>query len=44
MSDLLSTGLLDRAFRRITEVWRDMASSVSGEADESLEAACAPAC
>ncbi len=38
MSDLLSTGLLDRAFRRITEVWRDMASSVSGEADESLEA------
>ena len=37
MSDLLSTGLLDRAFRRITEVWRDMASSVSGEADQSLE-------
>jgi malonyl-CoA decarboxylase len=38
MSEAVSTGLLDRAIRRITEVWRDMASSVSGEVDESLEA------
>ena len=38
MSDAVSTGLLDRAIRRITEVWRDMASSVSGEVDETLEA------
>ncbi len=37
MSEAVSTGLLDRAIRRITEVWRDMASSVSGEVDESLE-------
>jgi malonyl-CoA decarboxylase len=38
MSEAVSTGLLDRAIRRITEVWRDMASSVSGEGDENLEA------
>ena len=38
MSDAVSTGLLDRAIRRITTVWRDMASSVSGEPDEPLEA------
>jgi malonyl-CoA decarboxylase len=37
MSDAASTGLLDRAIRRITTVWRDMASSVAGEADESIE-------
>lgn len=37
MSEAVSTGLLDRAIKRITEVWRDMASSVSGEPDESLE-------
>ena len=37
MSEAVSTGLLDRAIRRITEVWRDMASSVSGEPDETLE-------
>ena len=37
MSEAVSTGLLDRAIRRITGVWRDMASSVSGEADETLE-------
>jgi malonyl-CoA decarboxylase len=38
MSDTaVSTGLLDRAIRRITTVWRDMASSVSGDADETLE-------
>lgn len=38
MSEAVSTGLLDRAIRRITEVWRDMASSVTGEVDETLEA------
>ena len=38
MSEAVSTGLLDRAIKRITEVWRDMASSVSGDVDESLEA------
>ncbi|MBN8925767.1 MAG: malonyl-CoA decarboxylase [Rhodospirillales bacterium 69-11] len=39
MSDAaLAPGLLDRAIRRITTVWRDMASSVSGDADETLEA------
>jgi len=38
MSEAVSTGLLDRAIRRITEVWRDMASSVSGDDDDTLEA------
>ncbi len=38
MSEAVSTGLLDRAIRRITDAWRDMASSVSGDADETLEA------
>src|SRR5580693_4628327 len=38
MSEAVSTGLLDRAIRRITGVWRDMAASVSGDDDESLEA------
>ena len=38
MSEAVATGLLDRAFRRITNVWRDMASSVAGEVDETLEA------
>jgi malonyl-CoA decarboxylase len=38
MSEAVSTGLLDRAIRRITGVWRDMASSVVGEGDETLEA------
>jgi malonyl-CoA decarboxylase len=38
MSDVAATGLLDRAIRRITTVWRDMASSVAGEPDEPLEA------
>ena len=33
-----SAGLLDRALSRITAVWRDMASSVAGEDDQSLEA------
>jgi malonyl-CoA decarboxylase len=38
MSDAAATGLLDRAIRRITTVWRDMAASVTGEVDESIEA------
>jgi malonyl-CoA decarboxylase len=39
MSDAaVSSGLLDRAIRRITTVWRDMASSVAGETDETLDA------
>ncbi len=38
MSDSVSTGLFDRAIRRISGVWRDMASGVSGEGDETLEA------
>lgn len=38
MSEAVSTGLLDRTIRRITGVWRDMAASVSGEVDESLQA------
>ncbi len=37
MSDVAERGLLDRAIRRITTVWRDMASSVAGDADEPLE-------
>jgi malonyl-CoA decarboxylase len=37
MSEAVATGLLDRAIRRITTVWREMASSVAGETDESLE-------
>jgi malonyl-CoA decarboxylase len=38
MSDVATTSLLDRAIRRITTVWRDMAASVAAEEDESLEA------
>ena len=38
MSDAAEPGLLDRAIRRITTVWRDMASSVAGEPDEPLKA------
>jgi malonyl-CoA decarboxylase len=37
MSEAVSTGLLDRAIKRITNVWRDMASSVAGDGDETLE-------
>jgi malonyl-CoA decarboxylase len=37
MSEVVATGLLDRAIRRITTVWREMAASVAGETDESLE-------
>ena len=39
MSDLAATpGLFDRAIRRITGVWRDMASSVARVDDDSVEA------
>ena len=33
-----SPGLFDRALRRIGLVWRDMAASVVGETDDSIEA------
>lgn len=33
-----STGLLDRALRRITNVWREMASSVAREEGDEIEA------
>ncbi len=33
-----SQGLFDRALRRITSVWRDMASSVSSNEDDGIEA------
>jgi malonyl-CoA decarboxylase len=37
MSETLApSGLFDRAIRRITNVWRDMAASVSGEEGESI--------
>ena len=38
MSDVPAPGLFDRAIRRITNVWRDMASSVAGEEDDSIVA------
>ncbi|HVY18014.1 MAG TPA: malonyl-CoA decarboxylase [Rhodopila sp.] len=37
MSEAVSTGLLDRAIKRITTVWRDMAASVTGDEDETLQ-------
>ena len=43
MSDAAATGLLDRAIRRITTVWRDMASSVAGEPTRRSKRRCAPA-
>jgi len=33
-----AAGLFDRALSRITAVWRDMAASVAGEEDQTLEA------
>jgi malonyl-CoA decarboxylase len=36
LSEIISTGLFDRAIRRITAVWRDMAASVASEEDESI--------
>jgi len=38
MSDVAASGLFDRAIRRITAVWRDMAAGVAKEADESVAA------
>ena len=36
MSEIVSTGLFDRAIRRITAVWREMAAGVASEEDESI--------
>ena len=38
MNDIAAPGLLDRAVRRIQDVWRDMASGVAREDDDSIEA------
>ena len=38
MADLAAPGLLDRAIRRITDAWRDMAASVAPAEDESIPA------
>jgi malonyl-CoA decarboxylase len=38
MSDIAAPGLFDRAIRRITNVWRDMAAGVSREEGDSIEA------
>ena len=38
MSDVAASGLLDRAIRRITSVWRDMAAGVAKAEDESVAA------
>jgi malonyl-CoA decarboxylase len=38
MADLATPGLLDRAIRRITDAWRDMAASVAPAEDESIPA------
>ncbi len=38
MSDIATTGLFDRALRRLTAAWRDMAAGVSTEEDESIAA------
>src|SRR5947209_6911989 len=38
MSDIAAPGLFDRAIRRITTVWKDMAAGVAREDDESIEA------
>ncbi len=37
-TSVVTPGLLDRALRRITDVWRDMASSVSSAEDNGIEA------
>ena len=37
MSDTVTAGLFDRALRRLTTVWRDMAGGTNGEAEDSLE-------
>ena len=38
MNDLAPTGLLDRALRRITSVWRDMAAGVARDEDDGIQA------
>ena len=38
MSDIAVPGLLDRAIRRITTVWRDMAAGVEDEFDRRADA------
>jgi len=38
MSEIVTTGLLDRAIRRITDAWRDMAAAVAPAEDESIAA------
>ncbi|MDQ2802137.1 MAG: malonyl-CoA decarboxylase [Pseudomonadota bacterium] len=38
MSDVAAPGLFDRAIRRLTAAWRDMAASVGAEEDESIAA------
>ncbi len=36
MSDLATTGLFDRAIRRIATVWREMAAGVPRDEDDSI--------
>ena len=36
MSEIISTGLFDRAIRRITAVWREMAAGVATDEDDSI--------
>jgi malonyl-CoA decarboxylase len=38
MSDIAAPGLFDRAIRRITTVWKDMAAGVAREEDDSIAA------
>ena len=38
MPDTAASGLLDRALRRITGAWRDMAQGVSQTEDDGIEA------
>jgi len=38
MADIAASGLLDRAIRRITDAWRDMAAAVAPAEDESIPA------
>jgi malonyl-CoA decarboxylase len=36
LSEIISTGLFDRAIRRITAVWREMAAGVATDEDDSI--------
>jgi len=36
VSEIISTGLFDRAIRRITAVWREMAAGVASDEDDSI--------